>query len=309
MGRPLRWLRPKTLHFVTNRCYQRRFLLRPDPDANAIFLLALGRALRRYTGVQLKAAVTVSNHFHLLLSDERSQLSDFMRDFETAVAKGINQHRDREGHVFDRRFSAEPVLDTAAAIRRVIYTVLNPVKAGLVAKHEDWPGVLLFCREAVTSEHRLRWFNERRYQEAVREALGSDHVVDRGRFWEEEAVTVHPLDGLAEENTTSEKILERIRAAEDECARDRDGRPVLGAATVVRQDPRAKPKRSNRSPRPLCHASSDVDYESYREVFREFCKRFWAAAESLRHGQGHQTFPAYSFPPWKPLVLPKLSTA
>jgi len=69
MGRPLRWLRPNTLYFVTNRCYQRRFLLRPDPDANAIFLLALGRALRRYTGVQLKAAVTVSNHFHLLLAD------------------------------------------------------------------------------------------------------------------------------------------------------------------------------------------------------------------------------------------------
>lgn len=47
MGRPLRWLRPRTTCFVTNRCYQRRFLLRPDPDANTIFSLALGGALRR----------------------------------------------------------------------------------------------------------------------------------------------------------------------------------------------------------------------------------------------------------------------
>ena len=309
MGRPLRWLRPNTLHFATNRCYQRRFLLRPDPDANAIFLLALGRALRRYTGVQLKAAVTVSNHFHLLLADQRSQLSDFMRDFETAVAKGINGIRDREGHVLDRRFSAEPVLDTAAAIGRLVYTVLNPVKAGLVVRHQDWPGVLLFCRDGEPIEHRVRWFNERRYQDAVRDARGSAAVIDRELFWETETVKVHPLDGLAEARTTPEQIVERIRAAERACARERNGRPVLGAATVVRQDPRAKPKRSNRSPRPLCHASTDVDYKSYRAIFREFCRMFWAAADSLRHGLGRQPFPAYSFPPWKPLVLPTPSTA
>ena len=123
---------------------------------------------------------------------------------------------------------------------------------GFVVRHEDWPGVLLFCRDGEPIEHPVRWFNEKRYHDAVRDARGSEAVIDRELFWETETVTVHPLDGLAEERTTPEQIVERIRTAERACARERDGRPVLGAATVVRQDPRAKPKRSNRSPRPLC---------------------------------------------------------
>lgn len=309
MGRPLRWLRPKTLWFCTNRCHQRRFLLRPDSEANAIFLLALGRALRRHTGVRLNAAVTVSNHWHLLLRDEQSQLSDFMRDFETAVAKGINQLREREGRVFERRFSAEPVLDTAAAIGRLLYVVLNPTEAGLVSRFEDWPGVLLFAKGGEPVEHGVRWFNEKRCLQVRREALGTGHQVDPRAFWEEETLVVHPLEGLADENVTPVQILERVREAEQACARARDGQPVLGAATVARQDPRARPRRFNRSRRPICHASTDAHYRTYHEIFREFCKRFWVAAESLRHGDGRQAFPVYSFPPWKPLVLTSLSTA
>ncbi|MFN7954405.1 MAG: hypothetical protein U0610_21945 [bacterium] len=309
MARPLRWLRPKTTWFCTSRAFQRRFLLRCDPDANAVFLLALARALKRYTGVKIHAAVTVSNHWHMLLTDERSELSDFMRDFLTATAKGINQIRDREGRVFDRRFSAEPVLDTAAAIGRLLYTVLNPTAAGLVSRFEEWPGVMLFAKGDQPEEHRVRWFNEKRYRDAVREAAGSTKTIDPAWFWEEETLTVHPLEGLAEENVTPEQILERIRAAEAECARERNGVPVLGAATVVRQDPRSRPKRSNRSPRPLCHASSDAQRKTYREMFKEFCGRFWAAALALRRGNGGQPFPEYSFPPWKPLVRPAISTA
>ncbi len=311
MARPLRWLRPKTTWFCTSRAFQRRFLLRCDPDANAVFFLALARALKRYTGVKIQAAVTVSNHWHLLLTDEKSELSDFMRDFLTATAKGINQIRDREGRVFDRRFSAEPVIDTNAAIGRLVYTVLNPTAAGLVSKHEDWPGVLLFAKGDQPEEHRVRWFNEKRYHAAVREATAAEskQAIDPAGFWEEETLTVHPLDGLAEENVTPAHILERIRAAEAHCAQERAGRPVLGAATVTRQDPRSRPKSSNRSPRPLCHVSSDGQRKTYREMFREFCARFWAAAHALRCGDGEQPFPEYSFPPWKPLVRPALSTA
>ncbi len=309
MGRPLRWLRPATRWFCTSRAFQRRFLLRADPDANAVFLLALARALERYDGVRLEAAVTVSNHWHMLLVDERGELSDFMRDFLTAVAKGINRIRGRAGHVFDRRFSAEPVLDAQAAVDRLVYTVVNPTAAGLVGRFEDWPGVLLFAKDATPVEHHVRWFDDRRYRQAVRAAASSDPALEPDEFWQTGTVTVHPLSGLAEENLTPGHVLERIRDAEAACARDRNGRPVLGAATVTRQDPRSRPKTSSRSPRPLCHASREVERATYRRAFRDFCQRFWAAADSLRRGDGSQPFPAYSFPPWQPLVLPALSTA
>ena len=88
----------------------------------------------------------MSNHVHLLLSDARSQLSSFMEYFLGQLAKATNGLRKRSSPVFERRFSAEPVLDEAALKDRLLYLILNPVKAGLVEHHEQWPGICLYAR-------------------------------------------------------------------------------------------------------------------------------------------------------------------
>lgn len=120
--------------------------------------------------------------------------------------------------------------------------------------------------------------------------------MDREAFREQRTIPVHPLDSLAQESVTPGELLDRIRAGEATCARRRDGSPVLGAATVVRHDPRTKPKSSNRSPRPLCQASSYADDRTLGGIFRAFCRRFWSASDSLRNGDRSQPFPTYSFP-------------
>ena len=83
---------------------------------------------------------------------------------------------------------------------------------------------------------------------------------------------------------------------------ERRGKPFLGAAAVRRQDPRSRPQRSSRSPRPLCHASTDLVRKTFRALYRSFCRAFWSAAEALRAGELGVRFPSWSFPPWRPLV-------
>ena len=58
---------PHTLVFVTDRCFQGRFLLRPSPSVNATIVGVLARALERFE-VSLYGHCFMSNHYHLLLS-------------------------------------------------------------------------------------------------------------------------------------------------------------------------------------------------------------------------------------------------
>src|SRR5262249_5848895 len=138
MGRPLRMLKPDTAWFVTTRCDGARFLLRPDSQMNCLFGLWLGRATARFTRIELHGVVMMSNHLHILLVDRASQLSSFMEYFLGHLARAVNEHRGRSGAVFDRRFSAEPILDEDARSARLIYLVANPVDAVLVPSHEQW---------------------------------------------------------------------------------------------------------------------------------------------------------------------------
>ncbi|MFN7950692.1 MAG: hypothetical protein U0610_03120 [bacterium] len=310
MARPLRWLRPDTVWFVTNRIHQRRLLLRGDDECNALVGLWLARALRRFPGVTLFGFVSMGNHLHVLAKDTGGDLSAFMHYLATNLAKAVNQLRDREGHVFDRRFSAEPVLDKEAELGRLLYLVTNPVSAGLVPESSAWPGVLLLAREGKEQAHTFRWWSRQRYENALRNAarlgaLGHEVLgvtVSPDDFWEEETVVVHPLEDLHEIGIEPERVIDRVRNRERAIHAERRGKPFLGAATVLRQDPRTRPKRSSRSPRPLCHASADLVRKTFRSLYRSFRRAFWSAAEALRAGELDVRFPSWSFPPWRPLV-------
>ena len=67
MGRKLRYL-PGDNHLVevTCRVIQRRFLLRPSPQLNAIIIGTLARFQKRY-GMRICGLIYLSNHCHLLL--------------------------------------------------------------------------------------------------------------------------------------------------------------------------------------------------------------------------------------------------
>ena len=77
--RPLRYLPPNTLWFVTSRCLQAQYLLRPDEEMTNRFGYWLGRALDRYSGIELYGAIQMSNHFHFVLKDTSSEQASLPR--------------------------------------------------------------------------------------------------------------------------------------------------------------------------------------------------------------------------------------
>ncbi|MCK5797667.1 MAG: transposase [Deltaproteobacteria bacterium] len=73
-------------YLLTRRCFQRQFLLAPSALTNQIVTYCLGIAAERY-GIDLHAFCFMSTHYHLVATDPRGELPEFMRWLNEFIAK------------------------------------------------------------------------------------------------------------------------------------------------------------------------------------------------------------------------------
>lgn len=81
-------------------------------------------------------------------------VSDFMHDVKQAMSEWYNKHYNRRGPLFAGRFRSVVLADQQALIDCMLYVDLNPVRAGLVEKPQDWQWSAL-ARRARGEEDRL----------------------------------------------------------------------------------------------------------------------------------------------------------
>ena len=92
-------------------------------------------------GIEVHAAVMMSNHYHIDLTDPLGELVAFKQLFNSLIARGLNATRSR----FDSFWSNEKPCDTQRptddeTFMDLVYTITNPVKSALVKWSRDWPG-------------------------------------------------------------------------------------------------------------------------------------------------------------------------
>jgi putative transposase len=132
---------PGTTHFVTRRCFERRFFLRPSRLTNEIFLYVLAIATNSY-GIKLHAFCVMSNHYHLVLTDPKALLPAFMQKVDSLVARALNASLGRWDHFWsDSGYSAVTLPTPQDIITKTAYALANPVAAGLVRSPRQWPGL------------------------------------------------------------------------------------------------------------------------------------------------------------------------
>jgi REP element-mobilizing transposase RayT len=98
----------------------------------------LGNALQ-HSGMGLIADCLMSNHFHLSLSGSSSQLTKCMHRLDRAYSGYHNSRYGLSGHAFEQEYYCEPIPSEFILKRVVRYIHLNPVRAGIVAKAEEYP--------------------------------------------------------------------------------------------------------------------------------------------------------------------------
>ena len=139
MSKPRRHL-PGQVSFLTRRTESRAYYLRPDTHCRRVVRFEIAKAALN-ADCAIHGLMTMSNHPHIVLTDNKGDRSDFMRDFAAGTARSRNHMLGRKGHFWDnQQFGDTVLLDRDAVERKLIYTWTNPVQAGLVRRATQWPG-------------------------------------------------------------------------------------------------------------------------------------------------------------------------
>jgi putative transposase len=136
-----RCLLPGRSYLITRRCIQRQFLLTPSKRiVNEIVLFCLAHSAGKYK-IKVHAAMFLSNHFHLVVTDTEGRLPQFMHWMDLYIAKCVNAFRGRWGALFEpESYSGVDLIEDDDVLDNMIYTLINPVQAGLVRWGVEWPG-------------------------------------------------------------------------------------------------------------------------------------------------------------------------
>ena len=136
MARLARIVVPGIPHHVTQRGNRREAIFFQEGD-HEIYLDLLAEQTAKAC-VEVWAYCLMPNHVHLILTPEHADgLGRAVGEAHRRYTNFINARGRWTGHLFQSRF-ASVVLDDTHLVRAVRYVSLNPVRARLVKRPEEW---------------------------------------------------------------------------------------------------------------------------------------------------------------------------
>ena len=271
-----------TTWLVTRRTAHRMFLLRPDPFVKGTFLYALAYASQEY-GVEIHAFQCLSNHYHMVVTDTDGVLPNSLHRFHNLVARLLNLYWERRENLFSsERYSAVELIDEGSIAEKCAYTLANVVAAGLVQRHEDWPG-------ATSSADS---FGEQVFQVErpegpffARSKLPSEKLTLR--------LTLPQLHGRRLE--IRELVVSLVRKRELEIHEElkQAGREFLGSGAVLKQEPTSSPTTEEtigrRIPEVACKDPERRKMEL--KILKQFREAYRTARDQFCEGVRNVLFP------------------
>ena len=299
MASPLRMFIPGLGYFVTVRCVQARYLLRPSTETNEVLGGVLARAARLFE-VEVFAFAFQSNHLHLLVRAPRGNLPRFMQFVLGNTARKVGFLVRWDCTFWERRYSAEPVLDEEALVGRLRYILSQGVKDGLVRRVRDWPGLNCLRMLVRGSRRSFPWFSWSRRWGSRRDRTAKDRFDPRWVERETLQLVVLPQWEDLSQKHRARRVLELVRSVEIEAEAVHER--VLGREAVLAQHPHHRPARPERSPRPLCHATRASTRQAYIDGYRAYVTAYRSASLRYRRGELGVEFPPGAFRPflWPP---------
>lgn len=137
MPRIARIIVPGVAHHLTQRGNRRQPVFFSDQDKNLYLRLLLSEI--EGTGLKIAGYCLMNNHVHHQPIPRRPEdIAAIFKEVHRKYTTIINIREKWRGHLWQERFWSFP-MDDAHKYRAIRYSELNPVRAGIVKKAEDYP--------------------------------------------------------------------------------------------------------------------------------------------------------------------------
>jgi putative transposase len=266
---------------------RQEFWLRPSATINRIVGYSYGYAQQKY-GILIHQLTVMSNHIHVTVTDPTGdRLSDFFSCSHSMIARCLNAHYGLEENRW-KPGSFGPVIlgDEDAVLDKMVYSMVNPVTAGLVSKAERWPG--WDTTEADFDKPRT----------CIRPwVLFQDSMPETVKL----TMTVPPTCRGNDADFVG-RVRKRRRHLQTEKRREfkAGSRTFLGAKAVSKTNPRTRPKsafrpveRSKLNPRIAC--KNEERRKTMIAELRGFYDAYQCARQRLLEGERDVEFPAGTY--------------
>jgi REP element-mobilizing transposase RayT len=281
LARPIH---PGTRYLITRRVAHRQFLLRPCEATNEILLYALAYAAC-VSGVIVHAFTSMSNHIHVVVTDPSGRLPVFLHALDRHIACCMNDFLGRRENFWASTSASAVALESDnAVLDKIAYVIANPVRAGLVASPEEWPGVMTPPAGMRVTARRPKVFYRAKGKMPVSIEL---------------QVSPPALSSYPSFEAVIAKIEElvdvKVRAAREEMKAE--GRSFLGPKRVLQMDRNAtaSSRESVRSLRPRFSAQQPSERRTALEQLRVFHASYARALRAWRDGDRGVAFPAGTY--------------
>jgi len=138
VGRDLRITAPGQVYHLTSRGNNDEAIFVALQDYRR-FLTKL-KKYKKELNFKLYAYCLMKNHFHLLVEEGRGmKISHLMQKLNTSYSMYFNKKYGRRGHLFESRFFSSKVDRDEYLLEVSRYIHLNPVRAELLGKPEEYP--------------------------------------------------------------------------------------------------------------------------------------------------------------------------
>lgn len=136
MARIARVVIPSIPHHITQRGNRRQQTFFGEADYK--YYIQLLAEYKEAAGVEIWAYCLMPNHVHIVaVPQQKDSLSKLFRPVHQRYSRAINSRFDWRGHLWQERFYSS-AMDETHTIAAVRYVELNPVRAMLCSKPDEW---------------------------------------------------------------------------------------------------------------------------------------------------------------------------
>lgn len=123
-------------YHVYARGVEKRDIYRDERDFRVF--LSKCKELSKLCDFKLYSYCLMSNHYHLQIHTKKANLSEIMLKLNGGYARYFNKKYERVGPLFQGRFQSKLIDSDNYNLYLSKYIHLNPVKAGVVDKPNEW---------------------------------------------------------------------------------------------------------------------------------------------------------------------------